>query len=129
VLAAPIIVLVAIAIKLTSPGSIFFKQVRIGLNGRMFELYKFRTMIEDAHQRLDEVFHLNEMTGPVFKAKDDPRVTAVGRVLRRAAPADPRGSVGLSPVASPPAVDEAWSDVPLADQASSTAGGDATGCR
>jgi exopolysaccharide biosynthesis polyprenyl glycosylphosphotransferase len=82
-LAAPLIVLVALAIKLTSPGSVFFKQTRIGLNGRMFTLYKFRTMIEDAHQRRGEIAHLNEMTGPVFKAKDDPRVTAVGRILRK----------------------------------------------
>jgi len=82
-LAAPIILLVAIAIKLTSPGSVFFKQTRIGLNGRIFTLYKFRTMIEDAHERREEVSHLNEMTGPVFKAKDDPRVTAIGRVLRK----------------------------------------------
>jgi len=83
VLAAPLILLVAIAIKLTSPGSVFFKQTRIGLNGRIFTLYKFRTMIEDAHERRDEVSHLNEMTGPVFKMKDDPRVTAVGRILRK----------------------------------------------
>jgi exopolysaccharide biosynthesis polyprenyl glycosylphosphotransferase len=83
VLAAPIILLVATAIKLTSPGSVFFKQTRIGLNGRIFTLYKFRTMIEDAHERREEVSHLNEMTGPVFKMKDDPRVTTVGRVLRK----------------------------------------------
>ncbi len=83
VLAAPIILLVAVLIKLTSPGSVFFKQTRLGLNGRVFTLYKFRTMIENAHSRLDEVSHLNEMTGPVFKAKDDPRITAIGRVLRK----------------------------------------------
>jgi len=83
VLAAPLILLVAVAIKLTSPGSVFFKQTRIGLNGRIFTLYKFRTMIEDAHERREEVSHLNEMTGPVFKMKDDPRVTTVGRVLRK----------------------------------------------
>ena len=83
VLAAPLILLVAVAIKLTSPGSVFFKQTRIGLNGRIFTLYKFRTMIADAHSRREEVSHLNEMTGPVFKAKDDPRVTGIGRVLRK----------------------------------------------
>jgi exopolysaccharide biosynthesis polyprenyl glycosylphosphotransferase len=82
-LSFPVIVLAALAIKLTSPGSIVFKQKRIGLNGRIFTLYKFRTMIEDAHERLSEVSHLNEMSGPVFKAKDDPRITAVGRVLRK----------------------------------------------
>lgn len=82
-LAAPVIVVVAAFIKLTSPGSVLFKQRRMGLNGRVFTLYKFRTMIEDAHARRSEVEHLNEMTGPVFKAKDDPRVTPVGRFLRR----------------------------------------------
>jgi exopolysaccharide biosynthesis polyprenyl glycosylphosphotransferase len=82
-LSAPVIVLAAIAIKITSPGSVLFKQQRIGLNGRTFTLYKFRTMIADAHERLGEVSHLNEMSGPVFKAKADPRVTWVGRILRR----------------------------------------------
>src|SRR5947209_4416208 len=82
-LALPVITLVALMIKITSPGSVFFKQKRIGLNGRMFVLYKFRTMIEDAHERRGEVEHLNEMTGPVFKAKSDPRVTPFGRVLRK----------------------------------------------
>jgi len=81
--ATPVITLVALMIKLTSPGSVLFKQKRIGLNGRMFMLYKFRTMIEDAHERRGEVEHLNEMSGPVFKSKADPRVTPVGRVLRR----------------------------------------------
>jgi exopolysaccharide biosynthesis polyprenyl glycosylphosphotransferase len=82
-LSAPAILLAVIAIKLTSPGSVLFKQQRIGLNGRSFTLYKFRTMIEDAHERRSEVEHLNEMTGPVFKMKDDPRITAVGRILRK----------------------------------------------
>jgi exopolysaccharide biosynthesis polyprenyl glycosylphosphotransferase len=82
-LAAPVILLVALAIKATSPGSVLFKQNRVGLNGRRFTLYKFRTMIEDAHARRSEVEHLNEMTAPVFKAKDDPRITPLGRILRR----------------------------------------------
>ena len=84
VLALPVIVLAALAIRLTSPGSVLFKQERLGLNGRIFTLYKFRTMIEDAHERREEVSHLNEMKGgPVFKAKLDPRVTRVGRLLRK----------------------------------------------
>jgi exopolysaccharide biosynthesis polyprenyl glycosylphosphotransferase len=84
VLTAPVLVVAGLAIKLSSPGSVLFKQKRIGLNGRMFTLYKFRTMIEDAHARRDEVAHLNEMTGgPAFKLKVDPRVTGVGRWLRR----------------------------------------------
>ncbi len=82
-LTLPVLLIAALAIRLSSPGSVVFKQERIGLNGRIFTLYKFRTMIEDAHERRGEVTHLNEMTGPVFKAKDDPRVTSVGRWLRK----------------------------------------------
>jgi len=82
-MAAPITVIAALAIRLSSPGSVLFRQERIGLNGRIFMLYKFRTMIEDAHQRRAELVHLNEMNGPVFKVKDDPRVTPIGRFLRR----------------------------------------------
>jgi exopolysaccharide biosynthesis polyprenyl glycosylphosphotransferase len=82
-ISVPMVGIAALAIKLSSPGSIFFKQKRIGLNGRMFTLYKFRTMIEDAHARREEVAHLNEMNGPVFKSKSDPRVTPVGRWMRR----------------------------------------------
>ena len=83
VVSLPAILIAALAIKLSSPGSVLFKQERIGLNGRIFTLYKFRTMIEHAHDRREEVRHLNEMTGPVFKVKDDPRITAVGRILRK----------------------------------------------
>lgn len=82
-LLAPVLVLTALAIKLSSPGSVLFQQERIGLNGRIFTLYKFRTMIEDAHRKRAEVSHLNEMEGPVFKMKADPRVTMVGRFLRK----------------------------------------------
>ncbi|MGZ8867711.1 MAG: sugar transferase [Thermoanaerobaculia bacterium] len=82
-LSLPIILIAAIAIRLSSPGSVLFKQERLGLNGRIFTLYKFRTMIEDAHQRREEVSHLNEMNGPVFKSKADPRITRVGRFLRK----------------------------------------------
>jgi exopolysaccharide biosynthesis polyprenyl glycosylphosphotransferase len=82
-LALPFIGIAALAIKLSSPGQVLFKQERMGLNGRVFTLIKFRTMFEDAHERRGEVTHLNEMTGPVFKAKSDPRITGVGRVLRK----------------------------------------------
>jgi exopolysaccharide biosynthesis polyprenyl glycosylphosphotransferase len=82
-LAAPVILIAALAIKLSSPGSVLFKQQRVGLNGRIFMLYKFRTMIEDAHERRGEIAHLNEMSGPVFKAKSDPRITPIGRILRK----------------------------------------------
>jgi exopolysaccharide biosynthesis polyprenyl glycosylphosphotransferase len=80
---APVMVIASIAIKLSSPGAVLFRQERIGLNGRIFTLYKFRTMIENAHQLRGEVEHLNEMSGPVFKAKSDPRITTVGRILRK----------------------------------------------
>jgi exopolysaccharide biosynthesis polyprenyl glycosylphosphotransferase len=80
---APILIVAAIAIRFNSPGAVLFKQKRVGLNGRSFTLYKFRTMIADAHARQSEVRHLNEMTGPVFKMKSDPRVTKVGRLMRR----------------------------------------------
>jgi exopolysaccharide biosynthesis polyprenyl glycosylphosphotransferase len=82
-IALPVIALVALLIRFTSPGSVLFKQQRIGLNGRMFTLYKFRTMIANAHDLRHDVLHLNEMDGPVFKAKADPRVTSIGRILRR----------------------------------------------
>jgi len=82
-LALPVIGIAAIAIRLSSPGAVLFKQKRMGLNGRVFTLFKFRTMFEDALERRGEVTHLNQMTGPVFKAKSDPRITAVGRVLRK----------------------------------------------
>jgi exopolysaccharide biosynthesis polyprenyl glycosylphosphotransferase len=82
-LTLPIQLLAALAIKLTSRGPVFFRQVRCGLNGRHFTLLKFRTMEADAEGRLPEIAHLNQMTGPVFKAAQDPRLTFVGRLLRR----------------------------------------------
>jgi exopolysaccharide biosynthesis polyprenyl glycosylphosphotransferase len=82
-LGLPVVLAVATAIKLTSGGNVLFRQTRCGLNGRFFTLYKFRTMVEDAEELRRELMHLNEMNGPVFKLKADPRVTALGRFLRR----------------------------------------------
>mgnify|MGYP000896892858 CR=1 FL=1 len=82
-LAAPIMITAAIAIKLESRGPVFFKQTRSGANGRPFPLYKFRTMTADAERHKESLRDLNEMSGPVFKIKQDPRVTRVGRVLRK----------------------------------------------
>ena len=82
-LAAPVLLAAAAAIKLSSPGPVLFRQVRCGLHGRRFEMRKLRTMVHDAELRRGELAHLNEMDGPVFKVKDDPRVTEVGRLLRR----------------------------------------------
>lgn len=81
--AFPLIILTAIAIKLTSPGPIFFIQDRIGYNKRLFRLYKFRTMVVGAEKLQSELETLNEMDGPVFKIRNDPRITKVGRWLRR----------------------------------------------
>lgn len=79
----PVQLVAALAIKMSSRGPIFFRQVRCGLNGRHFTLLKFRTMSAGAEGRLAEISHLNEMSGPVFKASKDPRLTPVGRLLRR----------------------------------------------
>ncbi|MEJ5364715.1 MAG: sugar transferase [Desulfosoma sp.] len=80
---SPILCLVALAIKLDSRGPILFRQVRVGYNGRFFTMYKFRTMVENAEQLKQELMDLNELTGPVFKIRNDPRVTRVGRFLRK----------------------------------------------
>lgn len=74
---------VALAIKLDSQGPVVFRQVRLGRGGRPFTMYKLRTMTHDAERRLAEVRRLNIMNGPTFKAVDDPRITRVGRLLRR----------------------------------------------
>ena len=83
VLFAPLLLVIALVIKLHSPGPVFFVQERIGFNGRRFRAYKFRTMFEDAEQQQDTLEPLNEAQGPVFKIRNDPRVTRVGRWLRR----------------------------------------------
>lgn len=76
--------IVAMAIKLDDPhGPVLFKQVRVGRDGREFQMYKFRSMVTDAETRLAQLLERNEKTGPVFKLHDDPRVTRVGRVIRK----------------------------------------------
>jgi len=84
VLLSPVLVITALLIKLTSPGPVLFVQKRLGLNKRHFGIYKFRTMVMDAEKRMKEIEHLNEVSGPVFKIKNDPRITPLGRVLRKA---------------------------------------------
>ena len=79
----PVVAAIATLIKVTSQGNVLFRQTRCGLNGRIFTLYKFRTMVEDAEDRRRMLEHLNEMQGPVFKLRSDPRVTWLGRILRR----------------------------------------------
>ena len=80
---SPVFLLIAMAIKFTSPGPVFFKQQRSGQNGAPFTLYKFRTMITNAEQFKHELEALNEMSGPVFKVTNDPRITRIGKWLRR----------------------------------------------
>jgi len=80
---SPFALITGAFIKWTSSGPIFYRQVRSGLYGRKFTLAKFRTMIEGAEDKLWEIKHLNEMEGPVFKMRNDPRVTPLGRVLRK----------------------------------------------
>jgi len=75
--------IVALLIKLTSPGPIMFRQLRSGLNGAPFTIYKFRTMVSNAEQLKHELEAMNEMRGPVFKVSKDPRITPIGKILRR----------------------------------------------
>jgi exopolysaccharide biosynthesis polyprenyl glycosylphosphotransferase len=81
---APVLIVVALMVKLTSPGPIVFRQERIGRNKRRFFIYKFRTMVVNAEKLQAALEGLNEAGGPVFKMKNDPRMTPIGRVLRRA---------------------------------------------
>lgn len=83
VITSPIMLITAIAIKIDSKGPVFFKQLRVGQNGRTFYIYKFRSMCEDAEEKLDELKDRNEMHGAMFKISDDPRITRVGRFIRR----------------------------------------------
>ncbi|MBI3934104.1 MAG: sugar transferase [Acidobacteria bacterium] len=80
---APLLLLIAVFLKLTSPGPVIYRQMRCGLNGRKFWLYKFRSMYLDAEQDQQLLSHMNEMDGPVFKISRDPRVTSMGRFLRK----------------------------------------------
>jgi exopolysaccharide biosynthesis polyprenyl glycosylphosphotransferase len=80
---SPVLVVIAVAVRTTSRGPSLFVQDRCGLKGKVFRFYKFRTMVVDAEQRRAEVEHLNEMCGPAFKIRRDPRITGLGAVLRR----------------------------------------------
>ena len=75
--------LIALLVRWSSPGPAIYRQLRCGLNGRKFWLYKFRSMYQDAEQTQHQVAHLNEMDGPVFKIARDPRATPIGRLLRK----------------------------------------------
>jgi len=80
---APLFGVIAALIKLTSKGPVFFRQTRVGLRGRRFEIYKFRSMVHDAEELKSRLLAFNELHGPVFKIRQDPRITSFGRLLRR----------------------------------------------
>ena len=80
---SPLLLIIAMLVKVTSSGPALFIQDRIGLNKRRFRLYKFRTMVADAEKKMAELEHLNEVSGPVFKIMDDPRLTRIGKFLRK----------------------------------------------
>ncbi|MFA9398097.1 MAG: sugar transferase [Clostridiaceae bacterium] len=82
ILLSPVFLITAIAVKLDSKGPIFFAQERVGLKERRFKMYKFRSMCIDAECMLDSLKDKNEMSGPMFKIEDDPRITKVGKFLR-----------------------------------------------
>lgn len=83
ILLSPLLFVLALTVRLTSRGPVIFRQERVGLNGKTFRMLKFRTMVDGAENRLGELMPLNEGSGPLFKVRDDPRVTRVGRFLRR----------------------------------------------
>ena len=83
ILLLPLFAIVAALIKITSPGPVFFQQERVGLNKRRFLIYKFRTMVTNAEEMMSQLEKLNKVCGPVFKINDDPRITAIGKWLRR----------------------------------------------
>lgn len=82
-IASPILLIISILIKVTSEGPVIFKQERVGLRGRKFYMYKFRTMVKDAEKLKEKLMEMNESDGPTFKIKKDPRITPIGRFLRK----------------------------------------------
>jgi exopolysaccharide biosynthesis polyprenyl glycosylphosphotransferase len=83
ILISPVMLLISVLIKLEDGGPVFFKQVRVGRHGRLFKCFKFRTMVVNAEQLREKLMTLNEVDGPVFKIKHDPRITKIGRILRK----------------------------------------------
>ena len=80
---SPLFIIIAIIIKTTSKGPAFFSQKRVGKNGKEFDMYKFRSMVVNAEELKEKLAAQNEMSGPMFKMKDDPRVTKVGKFIRK----------------------------------------------
>ena len=80
---SPLFIIIAIIVKFTSKGPIFFSQKRVGRNGKEFDMYKFRSMVVNAEELKEKLAAQNEISGPMFKMKDDPRVTKVGKFIRK----------------------------------------------
>ena len=80
---SPVLLITALAIKIESPGPVVFVQKRVGMNGKEFDMYKFRSMCMDAEEKLKKLQHKNETEGPTFKMQEDPRITKVGRFIRK----------------------------------------------
>ena len=83
IILSPLLLIVSILIKLDSKGPVFFVQERIGRYGNKFKMYKFRSMVENAEELKEKLIEYNEMNGPMFKIKDDPRITRIGRFIRK----------------------------------------------
>ncbi|MBB1071738.1 sugar transferase [Limosilactobacillus reuteri] len=83
VILSPLIIIIAVLIKGEDHGPIFYKQVRVGKNGKTFKMYKFRSMFVNADKMLDKLKEQNDVDGPMFKMKDDPRVTKIGHFIRK----------------------------------------------
>lgn len=83
IILSPLMLLIAILIKIEDKGPIFYKQLRVGKNGRKFKMYKFRSMFVNADQMLDSLRDMNDVNGPMFKMKNDPRITKIGHFLRK----------------------------------------------
>ncbi|TPE20413.1 sugar transferase [Clostridium perfringens] len=83
ILLSPILIVVSILIKLDSKGPVFFSQKRVGLHGKSFNMYKFRSMVVNAEEIKDKLKEQNEMSGPMFKMKNDPRITKIGKFIRK----------------------------------------------
>ncbi|SCN23751.1 putative undecaprenyl-phosphate N-acetylgalactosaminyl 1-phosphate transferase [Clostridium sp. N3C] len=83
VVLSPLMLITAIAIKLDSKGPVFFSQQRVGKGGKLFKMYKFRSMVVDAEELKEKLMDKNEMSGPMFKMTNDPRITRVGKLIRK----------------------------------------------
>lgn len=83
IILSPLMIIISVLIKIGSPGPVIFSQDRIGQNSKRFKMYKFRSMVQNAEELLNKLKDKNEMSGPMFKMKDDPRITKIGKFIRK----------------------------------------------